>query len=91
MGRISAEDMRSVCQEFGVNLRAQLEWHLSYNHYPSVPTCMVEPCIQAIEAIRLQDPALIIQLPEGVLWEGNDWAPACEIVEAHHLETWCPL
>jgi len=50
---------------------------------------MIEPCIQAIEAIRWQDDARIIQLPEGVLWKGNDWAPAYAIVEAHHLETWC--
>lgn len=89
MGRLGADSMKEVADDMGISLRQQLSWHLTSNHYPPVPTSMIEPCIQAIEAVRWQDDARIINLPEGVLWKGNDWAPAYAIVQAHHLETWC--
>jgi hypothetical protein len=30
-----------------------------------------------------------IELPEGVLWRGETYAPAWAIIESHHLESWC--
>lgn len=89
MGRLGAESMKEVADDMGISLRQQLSWHLTGNHYPPVPTSMIEPCIQAIEAVRENDFEREIALPEGVSWRGREAAPAHAIVSAHHLETWC--
>jgi len=89
MGRLGADSMKEVADDMGISLRQQLSWHLTGNHYPPVPTSMIEPCIQAIEAVREGDSEREIALPEGVSWRGRETAPANAIVEGHHLETWC--
>jgi len=89
MGRLGAESAKEVGDEMGISLHQQLSWHLTGNHYPPVPTSMIEPCIQAIEAVREGDSEREIALPKGVSWRGRETAPAYAIVEAHHLETWC--
>ena len=89
MGRLGAESMREIGDDMGVSLRQQLSWHLTGNHYPPVPTSMIEPCIQAIEAVREGDHEREVVLPEGVLWRGREAAPAHAIMSAHHLEAWC--
>jgi hypothetical protein len=73
-----------------VDMRSALSWHLSANHYPPVPNNMIEPCIEAIDAGWSQDWEREIPLPEGILYKGNTWAPAYEIIEQHHLEFWLP-
>lgn len=65
------------------DVRTALSWHLTSNHYPPVPTTMIEPCLEAIVA---DDPEETIELPEGVLWKGGNVAPAWAIIEGHHLE-----
>lgn len=89
MGRMSAESMKEVADDMGISLRQQLSWHLTSNHYPPVPTSMIEPCIEAIEAVREGDHEREIALPEGVSWRGQDNAPAHAIVIGHHLDAWC--
>ena len=71
-----------------LGLRNALSIHLTSNHYPPVPTEMVEPCVLAIEAMNDEDDRRSITLPEGVLWRGQTTAPAWAIVEGHHLEAW---
>ena len=73
----------------GLDLGSAIAIHLQSNHYPPVPTSMVEPCIDAIEAYWEDDASRYIELPAGVLWRGNTSAPAYAIIEAHHLEAWC--
>lgn len=72
----------------GLDLAGQISIHLRANHYPPVPTSMVQPCIDAIDACWEEDYNREIELPEGVLWRGQENAPAYAIVEAHHLESW---
>jgi hypothetical protein len=72
-----------------LTIETQVEIHLKSNHYPPVPSIMVEPCVQAIDAVNdagLWD--LEIPLPEGVSWRGLTTAPAHAIIEAHHLDAW---
>lgn len=72
-----------------LDLEQQISIHLRGNHYPPVPTSMVKPCIEAIDAVN--DLGLWnadIELPEGVLWRGLTTAPAHAIIEAHHLDAW---
>jgi hypothetical protein len=73
-----------------LDLETQIGIHLQGNHYPPVPKSMIQPCIDAIDAYYDEDYNRKITLPEGVSWKGMTKAPACAIVEAHHLEAWLP-
>lgn len=86
MGKALAEDLANG--GFLSSIEQQLEYHLQYNHFPSVPVAMVNPCVEAIEAINEEEPDRMVDLPEGVLWRGMDEAPAWAIAEAHHLDAW---
>jgi len=72
-----------------LDIETQLGIHLSANHYPPIPAFMVQPCVEAIDAVNdlgLWD--LEIPLPEGVSWKGLTTAPAHAIIEQHHLDAW---
>jgi hypothetical protein len=60
--------------------------HLRGNLYPPVPLSMVQPCVDAINAVWNEDYFAEIELPEGVLWRGSNYAPASAIVEGHRLD-----
>jgi hypothetical protein len=87
-----ANEMASgVLEDMGIHLdiETQIGIHLSSNHYPPVPSSMIQPCIEAIDAVN--DMGLWgadIQLPEGITWRGQITAPASAIIEAHHLDAW---
>jgi hypothetical protein len=84
MGRTQAEGFAAEVRE-GLALSAALHYHLTANHYPPVPTSMVQPCIDAIEAVNDGFWGREIDLPEGVTFQGEQTAPAHEIVTSHHL------
>jgi len=73
-----------------LSLEAGLAYHLQANHYPPVPVAMVDACIEAIDAYYEEDYSRQINLPEGVLWRGQESCPASAIVDAHHLDAWLP-
>jgi hypothetical protein len=85
MGYNTATELASI-----LDLDSSLAMHLTANHYPPVPTSMVQPCIDAIDAYHDEDYQRLIELPEGVLWRGETSAPASAIAEAHHLDAWLP-
>jgi hypothetical protein len=76
--------------DLGLSLEDSIAIHLQANHYPPVPRSMVQPCIDAIDAYHDEDYNRKIQLPEGITWRDMTKAPACAIVEAHHLDAWLP-
>ena len=92
MGSNMANEMASgVLEDMGIflDMEQQIGIHLSSNHYPPVPSSMVKPCIEAIDAVNdlgLWDAD--IELPEGVSWRGSNYAPAHAIIDAHHLHAW---
>jgi hypothetical protein len=73
----------------GLDMESAIAMHLSVNHYPPVPTTMVQPCMDAIDAYWEEDLNRHIELPDGVLWRGEEYAPAWAIIESHHLDAWC--
>jgi hypothetical protein len=93
MGAMQAAEMATL-----TDARTAMAWHLQGNHYPPVPSSMVDPCLDAIEACNNGDPERKIDLPfDGVdrngepfqiTWRGNAYAPAWAIVEGHHLHSW---
>ena len=86
MGSITALGI----QDSVLDLETQLAYHLQGNHYPPVPLSMVQPCIEAIDAIHAGDGNTLIEMPEGVFYKGMHTAPAWAIAEQHHLESWLP-
>ena len=73
-----------------LDLEVAIGYHLQGNHYPPVPLSMVEPCIEAIDAYYDEDYNKMIEMPEGVLYRGDKFAPAHAIIDQHHLHAWLP-
>jgi hypothetical protein len=82
MGQQSLEGMLEA-----TDYDSALRWHLSNNHFPPVPSSMVIPCKNAIQAVIDGMPDKEIQLPGQTSWRGRDNAPAWAIIEGHHLES----
>jgi hypothetical protein len=88
MGSNLAYDLAS--DELGLDLETSIGYHLQGNFYPPVPLSMVEPCIEAIDAYYDEDYNKLIEMPKGVSYRGDRYAPAHAIVEQHHLDAWLP-
>ena len=73
-----------------LDLETQIGIHLSSNHYPPVPSSMIQPCIEAIDAYWEGDYYKEIAMPEGITYKGTNTAPAWAIAEQHHLGEWVP-
>jgi hypothetical protein len=73
-----------------LDLEMALSIHLQSNHYPPVPLSMVEPCIEAIDAYYDEDYNKLIEMPKGVSYRGDRYAPAHAIIDQHHLHAWLP-
>lgn len=71
-----------------LDMETAIAIHLQGNHYPPVPTSMVQPCIDAINAYNEGDYNRSIELPAPITWRDRNTAPASAIVEAHHLDAW---
>ncbi len=86
MGRMRAMEAATTMREM-VGMERALEYHLTANHFPPVPTSMIGPSKLAIEALVNDEPDTMIDLPSGVYYKGDTkQAPAHAVVEAHHLE-----
>ena len=86
MGSNFAHDLADY--DLGLDLSTAIKIHLTSNHYPPVPTSMVLPCIEAIEAYNEGETDREIAMPEGITYKGFNTAPAYAIIEQHHLEAW---
>lgn len=87
MGSMNALGMNEAVVDGLIELRQALSWHLTSNHYPSVPLSMLDACVLAIGYMNEEDTDANITLPEGVLWRGQTVAPAWAVVDAYHLES----
>lgn len=82
MGRLSAEAMLEVA-----GFRQALAWHLASNHYPAIPSVMIEPCVEAIANANAGEWDKSIALPSGVLWRGETSCPTHALIESAHLDS----
>ena len=86
MGSITAIGLADTT----LDLETQLKYHLTGNHYPPIPTVMVQPCIEAIDAYYDKDYSRKIELPYlnevQITWKGNTWTTASALVSHAHLE-----
>ena len=90
MGSITAIGLADTT----LDLETQLKYHLQGNHYPPIPTVMVQPCIEAIDAYYDEDYDRMIDMPKvgdfQITYKGSTQAPARAIISQHHLEFWLP-
>lgn len=90
MGAITALGI----QDTVLDLETQILYHLKGNHYPPVPSEMVQPCIDAIDAYYEEDYQRMIDMPMvgdfQITYRGSTQAPASAIIEQHHLSFWLP-
>ena len=86
MGSITAIGLADTT----LDLETQLKYHLQGNHYPPIPTAMVQPCIEAIDAYYDEDYSRRIELPMiddfQITWKGQTWTTASALVAHAHLE-----
>ena len=74
--------------DLDMSMENQINIHLQYNCYPPVPSSMVQPCIDAINAYWNDVPDAAIEMPQGVSYRSSNYAPAYAIVEQHRLDPW---
>ncbi len=86
MGALQAREMANAPE---LTMEQAIEWHLRTNHYPPIPSSMVLPCMEAIDAYWEDDLDKEIAMPTGVYYKGRNTAPAREIIIQHHLDAWC--
>ena len=84
MGRATAE----AISELDIDLKQQIEIHLTSNFYPPIPRFMAQACVGALNAYWEQNTKRMINMPEGVLYKGSTSAPAWAVVEQHKLWAW---
>ena len=80
MGRHSLDAMLEVAE-----FRQALAWHLASNHYPPIPSKMIDACAEAIGNANHGDWDAEVLLPEGVLWQGLESCPTYALIEHAHL------
>ena len=85
MGHLHAIEFAAAVRRDQLSLAAALEYHLTVNHYPPVPSSMIPACIKAIAAAREDDAEREITLPVGNTFKGWPSAPAFEIINGLHL------
>ena len=85
MGSQFATDLASMDN---ISMEMAIKIHLTSNFYPPVPSSMVQPCIDAIDAYWADDTDRYITMPDGVFYKGMSHAPAHAIIEQHRLYPW---
>jgi hypothetical protein len=85
MGSTFAKDLATMG---GLSMQTAIEIHLTSNFYPRVPSSMVQPCIDAIDAYWDNNTDRFIAMPDGVFYKGMSHAPAYAIIEQHRLHPW---
>ncbi len=81
MGSLQAQEMKELLE-----LEPALAWHLAHNHYPPIPSMMIECCRAAINAGNFEEWDELIELPDGI--EHKEYGrevPARVLIEYAHL------
>ncbi len=78
MGKITADEFAGS----GLPLDAQLQYHLSVNHYPPVHSIFVQVAKAAIELCNTGESDAVLTMPNGID------KSAAGIVQGLHLESW---
>ena len=81
MGRLAAEGMLEMA-----GLDAALDWHMTANHYPPLPSSFIPVAKIVIEKAKQGRWGAKVKLPEGVRYQGKRIVLVSACVEAWHLD-----
>jgi hypothetical protein len=84
MGKMTA----IAIAESHFDIKTQLSYHLTHNHYPPLPIEILGVCLEAIEKANEGQWDERVLLPEGTYYRGDTSAPVWSVIEAHHLHAW---
>lgn len=90
MGSIQADEMAGMVDGGAISLREALGWHLRFNHYPPLPESLIDVAEQAIEQASNGLPdwdAGLIDMPEGISFQGRTTITVSEAIESMHLDS----
>ena len=85
MGNMQASGMAEAIGKDWIDLRTGLHWHLTSNHYPPLPTALVETALTAIERANTGDFDSEIELPEGIAFRAKTAMSVNDVIESMHL------
>ncbi len=85
MGAMQAQGYAEAVAEGAVSLTSAINAHRVSNLFPVPPAYMTTVMVEAVEAMQDEEPSRDIQLPEGVLYKGQTWVYAYEVIEAFRL------
>ena len=87
MGWSTAQSLRDSSDEGLISFDNALDYHLTLNHYPSLPKCIFPLAKKAIEMYNNGEYDGEIDLTEaGISWRGKTKAPVGACIEAWHLD-----
>lgn len=89
MGNRTSEYLAEAVSQ-GFDLEAVLTGHFRINHYPPLPTSLIDVAVKIIRGVNSDelDYQDNVTLPDGVLYRGQSEAPVYACIEAWHLEAW---
>lgn len=85
MGNTQAAGMAEAIGKEWIDLTTALHWHLTANHYPPLPTALIETAKTAIERANTGDFDSMIDLPEGIAFRAETTMSVSRVVESLHL------
>jgi hypothetical protein len=86
MGHQTAISLKESITDGLASIDQALLIHLLSNHYPPLPSILVDTCKQVITAIQDGEFDKLIDLPGRITWRGQSQAPARECCDAWHLD-----
>lgn len=88
MGYLQASGMAEAINKEWIDLRTGLHWHLTSNHYPPLPTALVDTAVIAIERANAGDFDSEIELPPGIAFRAKTSMNVYEVIESLHLDAY---
>ena len=86
MGSSVAAGFAEMVENGAVGLRTAIDAHRVSNLYPAPPVYMLDVMVAAVEAVQEHESDILLALPEGVSWKGQDTVPAYDVIESFRLE-----
>ncbi len=91
MGSMNAMGMAIEVDKGNVVLNTALHWHLTSNHYPPLPTALIEVAEKAIDHANDGDWDAEIEMPEGIQFRHQNTVTVSQAVETMHLDSFLSL